>query len=457
MDTSCTYLEKSKLLFYVRLDLQGNYTYLSPYFCKYFGFKSENYLGKKSFSTICQEDHQTCLDILDKCKNNPNEAFSVKLRKPGKEDKIVFTKWEFTLELDKNNQPYEYSCVGFDITKKVTRGNEIEELNLKLEDNEVKYKTLFETSSLGILLHNTNGDLYDANQAFCNIVDIANQDIKKYNIAQFTPEEYWEKDKDFINDLISKNITSSYEKEFLRNNLEKIPVSINAKAFYDQEGNILIWCIVKDISEKKVHEKQLEHQKDLLEKSANIARLGGWEVNLKTLETTWTKEVYEIHDLPINSVNSFKSEKSLNFYRLADRRLIKEAFELTILEGKPYSFELKFTSAKNIEKWVRISGEAVKKNNEIVGVKGIIQDITERKITEQTIISQNALLKEIYYSQSHLMRLPLANILGLVDVLEIETDPKEIEIIKRKLKLSATQLDEVIKDLANKKALTNLP
>jgi adenine C2-methylase RlmN of 23S rRNA A2503 and tRNA A37 len=106
---------------------------------------------------------------------------------------------------------------------------------------------------------------------------------------------------------------------------------------------------------------------------------------------------------------------------------------------------------------VRISGEAVKKNNEIIGIKGIIQDITERKITEQIIISQNELLKEIYYSQSHLMRLPLANILGLVDVLEIETDPKEIEIVKRKLKLSAAQLDEVIKDLANKKAPTNLP
>jgi PAS domain S-box-containing protein len=457
MDISCTYLEKSKILFYVRLDLQSNYTYLSPHFCDYFEYKPEDYLGKHLFSTICQEDHQSCLDILNKCRKSPNKAYALELRKPTKKGKIIFTQWEFTLESDKNNQPLGFSCIGFDITKKVNRRSEIEELNLKLKGSKQQYQALFDTSSLAIILHDLDGNLLLANATFCDLLKIKHKNVADHNLYQFIDKSKWEATKQLLVDLESEGNNTAFEFELIDTHEKKIPVYINKLIFKDWTGKPLIWGVITDISETKKNLNLLEHQKYLLERSAEIAKLGGWELNLETLETTWTKEVYEIHDLPINSVNSFNFEKSLNFYRLSDRPLIKEAFESTILEGKPYSFELKFTSEKNIEKWVRISGEAVKKNNEIIGIKGIIQDITERKITEQIIISQNELLKEIYYSQSHLMRLPLANILGLVDVLEIETDPKEIEIVKRKLKLSAAQLDEVIKDLANKKAPTNLP
>lgn len=457
MDISSAYLEKSEILFYVKLDLKGNYTYLSPYFCDYFGYKSEDYLGKHSFSTICLEDHQICLDLLSKCKKNPDKAFTVKLRKPGKKDDIIFTQWEFTLEVDKNKQPIGFSCIGFDITKKVNRRSEIEQLNLKLEDNQIKYKTLFETSSLGILLQDTNGDLYDANQTFCNMVSIAKQDIKKYNITYFSPEEYWQKDKDFIADLISKRTMFNYEKEFLKNNSEKIPVSINGIAFYDNDGNTLIWCIVKDITERKYHEKELREQKELLEQTAHIAKLGGWSFNLETLETTSTKEVYEIYDIPVDYIDTYDLHKGLANYSLEDSELIREALRLTIKTGQPSELEMKFTSNKNVKKWVKIGAEIVEKNGTIIGLKGILQDITERKKTEETILSQNELLKEIYYSQSHLMRLPLANILGLSDLLEIETDPMEVEIIKKKLKLSAIQLDSIIKELADKKKTKDLP
>jgi hypothetical protein len=54
--------------------------------------------------------------------------------------------------------------------------------------------------------------------------------------------------------------------------------------------------------------------------------------------------------------------------------------------------------------------------------------------------------------QSHVIRLPLANVLGLVDLLtftmpQFSEDNKEIF---EKLKLSANQLDEVIRQVAEK-------
>ncbi len=455
MSIDYNYLEKSKILFYIKTDLKANYTYLSPFFANYFGYNSDSYIGINSMTTICEEDHPVCLETINKCLENFGKSFSVKLRKPSKNGKTLYTQWEFTLETDEKNQPIGFICVGFDITKKVNRRSEIQQLTQKIEDNEHKYKTLFETSTLGILLHNTNGDLFDANQAFCDIIGITQKDIEKQNISQFTPEEYWEKDKFFINDLITKGTTSNYEKEFFRKNVEKIPVSINGKAFYDKDGNILIWCIAKDITERKYHEKQLKQQNELLEQTANIAMLGGWEIDYRTYIIEWTKEVYHIYDVDFTFEKN--PESVLAFYHPDDLKIVTDAINYSVQTREPFDIETRFISALGKNKWLKISGGVILENDYVVGLKGIMHDITKSKITEETIITQNNLLKEIYYSQSHLMRLPLANILGLSELLEIETDPKELEIIKSKLKWSATQLDEVIKELANKKSLTNLP
>ncbi|MBK0384343.1 PAS domain-containing protein [Pedobacter sp. SD-b] len=451
MQAECSYLEKSNILFYVKLDLEGNYKYLSPNFCDHFGYKYEDYIGVHSFETICEEDHQLCLDIIQKCLKNPEKAFAVKLRKPAKDDKIFFTQWEFTLELDEDKKPMEYSCIGFDITKKVNRRSEIAQLNLQLEGSKQQYQALFDTSSLAIILHDLDGKLILANDTFCKLLKIEHQNFTDYNLYQFIENKNWKATKELLTALEKEGKNTAFEFELIDAEKNLIPVYINKLIFKDWTGKPLVWGVITDITERKKHINLLETQKELLEKSANIAKLGGWELNLKTLEATWTKEVYEIHDLPYNSIGLFNLDNSLNYFLPNDRQLIKDAIDLTIKEGKPYHLELKFISAKKVNKWVIISGEAMYHNDKIVGIKGIIQDITERKSFEETIISQNELLTEIYYSQSHLMRLPLANILGLVSLLEIETDKDEIEIIKRKLKLSATQLDEVIKELAIKK------
>ena len=80
-------------------------------------------------------------------------------------------------------------------------------------------------------------------------------------------------------------------------------------------------------------------------------------------------------------------------------------------------------------------------------------DITERLNYVQAIEAQNVMLKEISWMQSHVIRAPLARLMGLIPLaVDENTNPVERKQILEYLKISATDLDEVILDITDKTA-----
>jgi PAS domain S-box-containing protein len=76
----------------------------------------------------------------------------------------------------------------------------------------------------------------------------------------------------------------------------------------------------------------------------------------------------------------------------------------------------------------------------------ILQDVTEQKQYQDTIMQQNKVLQEIAWQQSHDLRRPVANILGLCDLLN--NYPNQTEADKRLyvnyLNVAAKELDQII-------------
>jgi PAS domain S-box-containing protein len=107
-----------------------------------------------------------------------------------------------------------------------------------------------------------------------------------------------------------------------------------------------------------------------------------------------------------------------------------------------------------------------KKNGEIINVdvqanfieyKGreakviIANDVTERLNYIKAIESQNEKLKEISWIQSHIVRKPLARMMGLIPLInELKEGSDERETMFEYLVTSANELDEIIKQITNK-------
>lgn len=85
-------------------------------------------------------------------------------------------------------------------------------------------------------------------------------------------------------------------------------------------------------------------------------------------------------------------------------------------------------------------------------VSAIIVDITEKVLADNKIQKQIFELKEIARIQSHEIRSPLANILGLINLLDSGTTSETTNEIYSYLKKSAKELDHLVNDIVKRTA-----
>lgn len=161
------------------------------------------------------------------------------------------------------------------------------------------------------------------------------------------------------------------------------------RGVFDDEGD-LEWLegVMLDITDQKEYERELERTTDFLEETQQIARVGGWELDLSTgppHDGDFTDELYRIHELPVGT--EMDMEEGIEYYHPDDRDRVREAVERAIETGERYELEARFITARNNHRWVRTTGIPVYEDGEIVKLRGALQDITETKEHERALES----------------------------------------------------------------------
>jgi PAS domain S-box-containing protein len=125
----------------------------------------------------------------------------------------------------------------------------------------------------------------------------------------------------------------------------------------------------------------LKKEIELLHKVESVARVGGWEVDLKKGTVYWTKTTKDIHEVDEDFVPDLV--QGINFYKEGIHRdKITELVSASIEEGKPWDTELIIVTAKGNDLWVRAIGEPEMLDNKVIRIIGTFQDIDERKKIE---------------------------------------------------------------------------
>lgn len=163
------------------------------------------------------------------------------------------------------------------------------------------------------------------------------------------------------------------------------------------ENNELIYLIgtITDIDSRVNHQLQNQKNEFLLEEVGRMAKLGGWEINLETKISTWSKEMNIIHDLPLDSKPSL--EEALKYVKPEYQSIAKNNIQNALTLGIPYDHELKIITAKNREVWVRVIGKPFydAKQEKIIGLRGVFQDINEQKLSQLENQKKEILLEEV--------------------------------------------------------------
>ncbi|TCT21358.1 ATP-binding protein [Thiobaca trueperi] len=216
-----------------------------------------------------------------------------------------------------------------------------------------------------------------------------------------------------------------------------------------------------------VHANELLHrQKQILDRTGRLARVGGWEFEVATLQGTWTDETARIHDLEPGAHPSVSV--GLSVFQGPSRAAIEAALHEAIKYARPYDLELEMTTVKGTRKWVRTIGLPVLESGRVARLEGAIQDITDRRQREDEIRQLNAELEErvaartaelatinkeletFSYSVSHDLKAPLRGIDGYSRLLledHLEQLDAEGRLFLANVRQGVTQMNDLIEDL----------
>ena len=132
-----------------------------------------------------------------------------------------------------------------------------------LHTSEEKFRLMFETSPLGMVLCEMDGTFVQANRAYLDIIGYSHQEMVKLRYWDVTPRDY---DADEAEQLRAMEMTGRYgpyEKEYIRKTGERIPVLLNGMVVKVADRVERIWSIVEDITERK----QVEDERERLVKN----------------------------------------------------------------------------------------------------------------------------------------------------------------------------------------------
>jgi two-component system CheB/CheR fusion protein len=141
---------------------------------------------------------------------------------------------------------------------------------------------------------------------------------------------------------------------------------------------------------------ELTRAKALLEETGRMARIGGWEFDLRSRRLSWTPVVYEIHELEPGQTVTL--DEGLHFYTDKGRGELREALDRAINDGEPFDLYLPFVTAKGNHRWVRSMGRPVYSDDRIVAIGGTFQDVTvsdEARRELRTIRERDALVEAV--------------------------------------------------------------
>lgn len=258
-----------------------------------------------------------------------------------------------------------------------------------LRKSEMKFRALAEATSAGIFIFQGTTMRY-ANAAALRMVGYTNEDLLQM--------AFWEVIHPDFQELVKARglarqkgepVPERYEVKLLCKDGEERWVDFTA-GIIDFEGSPAVLGTAIDISERKGAEEALRKNQALLVKTQQIARLGGWELDLSNMdeinknELRWTDEVFRIFGFEPGSVK-VTNELFFQAVHPEDRPGISEAVSKALAEKTPYSIEHRVVWPDGTERVVHEHADIVfdDKSGQPLRMFGTVQDITERKRSEK--------------------------------------------------------------------------
>lgn len=248
-----------------KLDRKGRYIYVNKTYAQITGYQPEEIIGMSWEKTVHPDELEKLKAIYGQMvKEGRVEVETIGMRKDGS---IFYKQLVMIATYDEQRQLSGHYCFMKDISEKAKLEAERRKAEMNLEKELLRTKTLFNTSMDGVVVMNNRGDVIQLSPSFAQMLGYTLEETLSLNLvdwdAQWTKEEL----QAIIN---SDTVMPLFETKHRRKDGSIYDVEISySRVILD--GEILHFCICRDISDRKQKEIALTQAMEAAEQ-ANRAK-----------------------------------------------------------------------------------------------------------------------------------------------------------------------------------------
>ncbi|MCF7830994.1 PAS domain S-box protein [Candidatus Gracilibacteria bacterium] len=358
------------------IDKKFTYTYVSPKIKDILGYSQEEVIGKSPFDLMPRKEVKKILkkSKIYHSKKIPFEnCENINIHKNGK---LVILETSGTPILDSKRDVIGWQGIARDITNRKKLEEEFSVQNAQMQK-------LFEDSPEAIVLWDNDDRVLQVNDKFVELFGFSRQElIGKLTNPLIVPKNLLDEGINLTKE-IQKGKTVELETIRKRKGGEEINVSIIAHPLKVIDNKIIVYGIYRDITERKILEKDISVQKAYMEKL--------FQESPEAIALLDNKaKVIKINKNFINLFGYSEKEalgKNID-YLIIPKKLEEDARSATkkITSGETIDFESIRKNKNGQEIAVSILGHPILLNDDQLAIYVIYRDITERKEAQDRLL-----------------------------------------------------------------------
>ncbi|MFI2742132.1 PAS domain S-box protein [Zhouia sp. PK063] len=393
-----------------------------------------------------KEDHALIDEIIIKLQKGKNiKKFILPIFTKNKEK--IWLSWNINSNL-KTKTLYA-------ISRDITKAKVEKTYALKLLD---ELSHILDSSLDIICTIDKTGKFLRTNNATERILGFTKEEFLSKNYFDIVHDKDLPATKTIFNKVLKGDKIRYFENTCITKNGKALNLQWSKKLDEKSDQLYFVGRDVTDLNETKNHllkiNEALKISNERFDSSLKATNEAIWDYDLKAGTVYWSDSFERVYGYKLRN-NTEAIEGWIERIYEGDKERVSASFDEAINEKKHvWIEEYYFKNANGKLHYVLDRGYLIfDAFNNPVRIVGAMMDITELKNKTKTLEIQNNRLKHIAWLQSHKLRAPLANILGLIDLLTDVgipySDEEKLDIL-HKLQASSEQLDAVITTIVKK-------
>jgi PAS domain S-box-containing protein len=430
------YLLDTTLVYVVVLNQKGEYVYLNELFKQC--LKSHNFSVTDYFiDSIHEKDIKQWQTTFTAClREEPINNPLMLCNKNYLADKSVPIVWEITTVKPTNTKESYVLLIGKELQQEISPKISAQALAYQLEN-------IIENMTDGFFMLSTEWEIVSVNKI--------TEKLFNKTKAELIGQKFWEvvqtnnknKTKEHIYPAMYLQAMNTQKQVVFEEYMHSIEQCFLVSVYPFQGGIVVFY---RNITPQKIILKRLQNSerklKAILNSTTDSHILISPNYNILSFNKVAADNVRVLMQKELKIGGSM-----LNYALKESKEEFMNDFQ-KCLKGEVISLEKALVFDNGAIMWFYVKYVPIYEDGHLIGVSFNTTNIDIRKKAELKVLEQNSDLMSIAWLQSHEVRKPVANILGLVELLKDENNPAYVEFLQKE----AEELDKIIREIVS---LTN--